>query len=203
MLVERTVKQFVEDVASDSPAPGGGSVSALSSALGASLAIMACKITLKKQPNQMLEHLVSVLEKQKTTLVGLVDEDTAAFNLVMAAFALPKNNDEEKDKRKAAIQESFKVAAKTPLKTMQTSLEVLENCAVVAKECSPNVASDIGVAIETSNAGLLGAFLNVRINLNAIKDLAFVEEVRKKASEIEEKAESARNEAMALIEEKL
>lgn len=169
-LVDKKVAAFVDSVASDAPAPGGGSVAALSSALGAGLLCMAIRISTKKQPDAALSDLLPELEKQKNRLMQLVDEDTAAFNAVMAAFALPKGTDEEKAKRSAAVQTAFKNAAYVPLETMQSSLRVLQAGRAVAEKCSPNVASDVGTAVQMAYAGLQAAGYNVKINLAAIKD---------------------------------
>ncbi len=173
MLIEKTVKDFVDQVASDAPAPGGGSVAALCSALGAGLLCMAIRISTKKQPDAALSDLLPELEKEKNRLMALVDEDTAAFNSVMAAFALPKGNDAEKAKRAQTIQAAFKHAASVPLESMQSGFRVLKAGRTVSEKCSPTVASDVGTGIQMAYAGLQGAGYNVRINLSAIKDEAF------------------------------
>ncbi len=169
-LTKQSLESFVDAVASDAPAPGGGSVAALSAALGASLLCMAIRISAKKQPDDALKALLPQLEKEKDRLVQLVDEDAAAFNQVMAAFALPKNTEDEKNKRAAAIQTAFQHAASVPLETMQCALRVLEAGQTVAQLSSPNVASDVGTGTQMAYAGLQGAGYNVKINLAAIKD---------------------------------
>lgn len=203
LLVEKNVKDFVDQVASDAPAPGGGSVAALSSALGAGLLCMAIRISVKKQPDAALSDLLPKLEKEKNRLMQLVDEDTAAFNDVMAAFALPKASDAEKAKRAETIQVAFKRAASVPLETMQSSFRVLQASKVVAEKCSPNVASDVGMGIQMAYAGLQGAGYNVKINLSSIKDEAFTSELAMKLSNATTFAEMEKSYAVVAILSKL
>ncbi|MBI4360731.1 cyclodeaminase/cyclohydrolase family protein [Candidatus Micrarchaeota archaeon] len=198
-LVEKKVLDFVDAVASDSPAPGGGSVAALSAALGAGLLCMAIRISTKKEANAALSDLLPQLEKERERLMKLVDEDTEAFKQVMAAFALPKNSEEEKNKRVAAIQSAFKNAATAPLETMQCALSVLEAGQTIAQLSSPNVASDVGTGIQMTYAGLQGAGYNVKINLAAIKDEPFVNEVRTQLAANLEKAENQKNSMLKIV----
>ncbi|MBI2445302.1 cyclodeaminase/cyclohydrolase family protein [Candidatus Micrarchaeota archaeon] len=202
-LVEKKVSDFVDAVASDSPAPGGGSVAALSSAMGAGLLCMAIRISTKKEANASLSDLLSQLENERKRLMQLVDEDTEAFNHVMAAFAMPKGTDEEKAARLSKVQAAFKHAASVPLETMHCSLRVLEAGQTVARLCSPNVASDVGTGIQMTYAGLQGAGYNVKINLAAIKDEAFKADLKKKAEFFLEAAETKKSNALMRTESKL
>ncbi len=202
-LVEKKVSDFVDAVASDAPAPGGGSVAALSAALGAGLLCMAIRISVKKEPNASLSEMLSQLEKDKDRLMQLVDEDTEAFNHVMAAFAMPKNSDEEKNKRAVSVQAAFKHAASVPLETMQCSLRVLEAGQTVAASCRPNVASDVGTGIQMAYAGVQGAGYNVKINLGALKDEAFKANVIEKSQKLTQDADRQKSAALVLAENKI
>jgi len=202
-LVEKKVQDFVDQVASDSPAPGGGSVAALSAALGAGLLSMAIRISIKKEANAVLSDLLPPLEKERNRLMQLVDEDTAAFNQVMAAFALPKGSDGEKKTRTDAIQAAFKHAASVPMETMTCALRVLESSENVAGLCSPNVASDVATGIQMTHAGLLGAAYNVKINVAAIKDEEFAKDALKKLEDGVNRSQAASSGAMAALKEKL
>ncbi|MBI5225695.1 cyclodeaminase/cyclohydrolase family protein [Candidatus Micrarchaeota archaeon] len=202
-LVEKKVVDFVDQVASDVPAPGGGSVSALSAALGAGLLVMAIRISVKKESNQILSDFLPRLEKEKNRLMQLVDDDTAAFNHVLAAFALPKGTDADKAKRSEAVQTAFQHAASVPLETMQSSLRVLEAGQTVAQLCSPTVASDVGTGIQMVYAGLQGAGYNVNINLSSIKDDEFKAGLEKELDAVLPLAEKQKSNALAIIQTKI
>jgi len=198
-LIDKKTVDFVNAVASDAPAPGGGSVAALSSALGAGLLCMAIRISVKKQPDASLSELLPELENEKNRLMQLVDDDTLAFNGVMAAFALPKNSDEEKKKRTDAVQAAFTHAASVPLETMQCSLRVLQAGRIVAEKCGANVASDAGTGVQMAYAGLQGAAYNVRINLSAIKDAAFTARLGQHVVDASAAAESEKSYATVAV----
>ncbi len=202
-LVEKKVADFVDAVASDAPAPGGGSVAALSSAMGAGLLCMAIRISVKKQPDAALSELLPQLEKEKNRLMELVDEDTAAFNRVMSAFAMPKSTDAEKAERLDAIQTAFKHAAEVPSETMKCSLRVLEAGQKVAAGCSPNVASDVGTGIQMAHAGLLGAAYNVKINVSSIKDEKFGLDALRQLDDAINRSQSASSAGMTSLSAKL
>ncbi|MBN1390124.1 MAG: glutamate formimidoyltransferase [Candidatus Thermoplasmatota archaeon] len=173
-LAKMTLKGFMDVLASDSPAPGGGSVAALSGALGAALMEMVCNLTYgKKRYEEVWDEMrasgkkVSVLRKR---LLDLVDEDTDAFNDVMQAFKLPKDSEEEKAARSRAIQEGYKKAIATPLETAKVCLKVLEASVEIAEKGNKNSISDVGVGADMAGAGLDGAVMNIRTNLASIKD---------------------------------
>ncbi len=183
MLVKKTVEEFLSKVASSEPAPGGGSVAALAGANGAGLFAMVCRVTIGKEKyahveedlKTALEQLISLQKR----LTELVDEDTEAFNDVMAAFKMPKESDSEKEARKAAIQAGYKRASNTPMETAECCCKVLELGKIVAEKGNSNAISDVGVGALTAIAGLHGAVYNVKINIPTIKDEEFV----RKASE--------------------
>src|SRR5213083_2262806 len=192
-LVKMNVREFCNETLSDSPAPGGGSVAALMGALGASLGGMVANLSAGKRGwDDKLEYFSKWAVKAqqlKDELLALVDEDTAAFNKVMDAFALPKQSAEEKASRAAAVESATKYAAEIPLKVMETASKSYELLAEMAEKGNPNSISDVGVGALATRACIEGAALNVRINLAGLKDVksksAFVEKVRRISADSE------------------
>jgi methenyltetrahydrofolate cyclohydrolase len=178
MLTESTVSGFLDQLASNSPAPGGGSVAALSGALGTALTSMVCQLTIGKKKYVEVEgEMKSVLvksEELRRSFSILIDQDTAAFNKVMEAFGLPKETGDQKALRSAAIQEATKEAAMVPLRAMKHVIDALALAKVVAEKGNANSASDAGVSALMLQAACEGAALNVQINLNGITDQEFV-----------------------------
>ncbi len=178
-LASMDVKGFLEELASNSPAPGGGSVAALSGSLGAALLEMVCNLTVGKKNYEEAWGEMKAAAKDigihRMRLLELVDEDTNAFNDVMKAFKLPKGTDEEKAARSAAIQSGYKKAIDTPMDTALKCLELLELATPVAQKGNRNSITDVGVGADMAAAGLVGAVMNVRINLGSIKDKEYVE----------------------------
>ena len=207
MLVELSIQDFSEVLGSDSPAPGGGSVAALSGALGADLVCMVCKLSIGKQSlepfEKELSDTLSKAQQLSESLLRRVDRDTEAFNGVMAAFKLPKGTDEEKKKRTEAIQRSYREAVLSPLSVARECLEVLTLAARLLGKSNENALSDLGVASQQANAGLEGAVMNVKINLPAIKDEAFKSETAAEVSLLIEKARNLRDGVHSFVSEKL
>jgi glutamate formiminotransferase / formiminotetrahydrofolate cyclodeaminase len=176
-LVKMTLREFCNETVSDSPAPGGGSVAALMGALGASLGGMVANLSAGKRGwDDKLEYFSNWAVKAqqlKDELLALVDEDTAAFNKVMDAFALPKESAEEKAARSAAIEQATKYAAEVPLKVMETALKSYELLAEMGEKGNPASVSDVGVGALATRACIEGAALNVKINLAQLKDEKF------------------------------
>jgi formiminotetrahydrofolate cyclodeaminase len=172
-----TVDRFVDEVSTDSPAPGGGSVSALAGALSAGLSAMVANLTVGKkgyeQDWQDLSVIAEHAQAVKDQLVRAVDEDTDAFNGVMAATRMPKATPEQQAAREHALESGFKAAARVPLATANACLDALRLSLLVATKGNVNSASDAGVAALMARAGVEGAVLNVLINLGSIKDAAF------------------------------
>ena len=202
-LMAMTAKAFVDEVSSESPAPGGGSVAALAGSLAAALAAMVANLTVGKKGYEPSWELMSDLAVQaqdvKARLVRAVDEDTQAFNAVMEAMKLPKSTADEKAARDAAIQEGNKQAAKVPLETARACLQALK-LAVQAVAGNRNSASDAGVAALMAAAGLHGAALNVLINLGAIHDAAFVSAMKAEVASLRAEADQLRDQAVAVVE---
>jgi glutamate formiminotransferase/formiminotetrahydrofolate cyclodeaminase len=194
-LAKMNLREFCNETLSDSPAPGGGSVAALMGALGASLGGMVANLSAGKRGwDDKLEHFSDWAVKAqqlKDELLALVDEDTAAFNKVMDAFALPKESAEEKAVRSRAIEEATKYAAEVPLKVMETASKSYELLSEMADKGNPASISDVGVGALATRACTEGAALNVRINLGQLKDekfkAALLEKVRKTSADSERK----------------
>jgi formiminotetrahydrofolate cyclodeaminase len=177
MLAKMSVEDFCQILGSDAPAPGGGSVAALSGALAGELVCMVCRLSIgRKEYEQHHSLLTSTLEKAMPlakSLLRRVDLDTEAFNGVMAAFKLPKSTDEEKKTRNEAIQSNYKEAVQSPLSIARECREVLALAHTIIGKSNTNAVSDLGVASEQAIAGMEGAIMNVEINLPFIKDNAF------------------------------
>ncbi|MGI6129582.1 MAG: cyclodeaminase/cyclohydrolase family protein [bacterium] len=173
-MLNLTMSSFLEQLASDAPAPGGGSASALAGALAAALVNMVANLTQGKEKFVAVEAEMVKLSQDATALrqqlATLIEEDVLAFQQVMAAFKLPKETTADKEHRRARIQESMIYAAKVPLKTAETALKVLEIVHLAAEKGNPAAASDAGVAALLAQAAVEGAAMNVRINLESIKD---------------------------------
>jgi formiminotetrahydrofolate cyclodeaminase len=177
MLTTKTVNQFLDEVASNSPAPGGGSVSALAGALGMALTSMVCRLTIgKKKYADVQSELESILKKSedlRAKLTSVIDEDTEAFDKVMTAFGMAKESDEQKIQRNKAIQETTKLATLVPLKLMGLCEEGVNLTRTVAEKGNKNSLSDAGVSLLLLQAAVQGAALNVRINLPGLEDQKF------------------------------
>jgi len=200
-------KNFLDLLASSSPTPGGGSVSALSGTLAAGLVSMVCNLTVgKKKYQEVSEELTKILqdsEELRQRLTKLVDEDAESFDRVMDAFRFPKETQEEKEARSRRIEEATKGATQVPLEVMEKALRVLGLSRVVAEKGNPNSISDAGVAALLAWSAVEGADLNVEINLSSLKDESFVKRARTKCEEIKRRAHAILNEVLPLVRSKL
>lgn len=180
-LINMNLRAFADETASESPAPGGGSIAAYVGALGVSLATMVANLSShKKGWDERWEEFSKYAaqgQALKDNLLYLVDEDTNAFNAIMAAFGLPKGNDVEKKARTAAIQATTKKAIEIPFKVMEVAFSAFDLVEAMAKDGNPNSVTDAGVGALCVRAAVHGAFLNVKINASGLKDAAFVEDV--------------------------
>ena len=206
-LADLTVKEFVEETSRESPAPGGGTIAATMGALGAALGAMVANLSAHKRgwDDRWQEFSVKAEEGQKlmNKLMHLIDEDTDAFNEIMAAFGLPKGTDEEKAARKEAIQTATRHAAEVPLETVRCSYEVFDLCRAMAQEGNPASVSDAGVGALAARAAVRGAALNVRINAASLADKAVAEALINEATDYEEKAERMEQEILAIVNGKI
>lgn len=207
LLIDLTVKGFAEETSRESPAPGGGTISAYMGALGAALGTMVANLSSHKAGwDARWEEFSNWAEKgqaiQKELMV-LVDEDTEAFNRIMEAFGLPKGTEEEKAARSKAIQDATLFATQVPLHTMQASAKVFELCKAMAEEGNPNSVSDAGVGVLAARAAVLGAGLNVKINASGLKDRQVANMLVADANLLIKQANEAEAEIMKIVEAKL
>ena len=206
-LIDMTCKGFAEETASESPAPGGGSISAYMGALGAALGTMVANLSSHKAGwDDRWEEFSDWAEKGQTVmqeLLHLVDEDTAAFNRIMAVFAMPKSTDEEKAARSAALQEATLYATEVPLRTMRAALAVFPIVRAMAEEGNPNSVSDAGVGALAARSAAFGARLNVRINAAGLKDRAKADALTAEADAIAAEAARLETEVLEIVERKI
>src|SRR5581483_3124484 len=179
---DHSISEFLDQLASASPAPGGGSAAALAGALGAALVAMVCRLTIGRKNYQHLdpefEKILTRADALRADLLRWMDEDAAAYSRVMDAYHLPKETEQDKTTRNAAIQNALKLAAEIPLKVATACAKVLEMSETVATQGNKNAASDGGAGALMAEAALRAAILNVEINLGLIQDDAFVNAVR-------------------------
>ena len=206
-LINMNLATFADETASESPAPGGGSISAYVGSLGVSLATMVANLSSHKKgwDNRWQEFSIWAEKGQslKDQLIYLVDADTKAFNDIMSAFNLPKSTDEEKKKRTQCIQEATKYAIEVPFKVMQLSFESMDLIKTMAIEGNPNSVSDAGVGALCARSAVIGAFMNVRINASGLDDKKFVDEIISKGKLIEKQTIAAETEILSLVNEKI
>lgn len=206
-LASMTIREFLNELASNSPAPGGGSVAALSGALSAALSAMVAALTYEKKgfedKRTEMERIGIEAQRIIATQTAAIDDDTFAFGRVMDAFRLPKDTDEQKTSRRGAIEVANKGATLEPLKTLERALPSLELALVVAEKGNPNSFSDAGVAGLMARAAAHGAYYNVLINLAGIKDKAWAEDIRKKADDYLNQANEKAYALEELIRERL
>lgn len=206
-LVDFTVQGFVEETASESAAPGGGSIAATMGAMGAALATMVANLSSHKRGwDDRWEEFSDWADKGKgyhDRLLQLIDEDTDAFDALMACFGMPKSTDEEKELRSAAIQEATKQAILVPLEVMQVACDSMEVIRAMAEIGNPNSVSDAGVGALAARSAVLGAHLNVKINCGSVKDQTFVSEVQAKATALADLAVRQEAEILGIVEGKL
>ncbi len=206
-LTDLSLSGFSNETLSESPAPGGGSVAAYVGALGAALGSMVANLSAHKRGwDERWTEFSEWAETGKQAhdrLLKLVDEDTAAFNAIMDAFGLPKNNDQEKKNRSAAIQEATKHAIEVPFEVMKTAFSSLEVIQAMAAIGNPNSLSDAGVGALCVRTAVYGAYLNVRINASGLSDKFFAEEILSKASDLLQKTFEKESEILALVESRI
>lgn len=206
-LVSMTLSDFADETASESPAPGGGSISAYVGSLGIALGTMVANLSShKKGWDERWKEFSNWAEKgeyYKRELVRLVDADTKAFNQIMSAFGLPKGNDEEKKARTKAIQDATKYAIEVPFKVMETAYASMEVIKAMAEIGNPNSVSDAGVGALCVRSAVMGAFMNVRINAAGYDDKAYVNDVVARGKEIENKTMALETEILKIVNDKI
>ncbi len=206
-LISMSLSAFADETASESPAPGGGSISAYMGALGISLATMVANLSSHKKgwddKWEIFSDWAEKGEQLKNELMVLVDADTLAFNQIMQAFGLPKSNDEEKQQRDHAIQNATKYAIDIPFKVMKISYESMEVIKAMAETGNPNSVSDAGVGALCARAAVMGAFMNVRINAAGYTDKNYVQEIITQGNDIEMSAIQLEKDILKIVNEKI
>jgi formiminotetrahydrofolate cyclodeaminase len=207
MLTQKPVTTFLDELASSAPAPGGGSVAALSGALGAALISMVCSLTVGKKKyadvQEDIKALLAQSEALRKELVELLEADVEVYTEVSRAMKMPRATDEEKAARAVAMQKALKAATDVPMQVAEACVEVMELCQPAAEKGNINAVSDAGVAVLMAEAGLRSAALNVLINLAWIKDETFVAENRAKLDALLEGKPAMKDEIYELVVDKL
>ena len=190
-LTDLSIKGFLVKTASNSPVPGGGSIAALSAAVAASLSEMVARLTIGKDGYDAFEEDMKKIAKDaadyRNKLIKDIDRDSNAYNNVMAAFKLPKATEQERKKRKKAIQEALKNASLVPLDVAKDAFKIIELAEKVVKYGNESAVTDGAVAVMMARTAVLSALYNVKINLISIKDKGFIEKVRKEIIYMESK----------------
>lgn len=192
MLVDLTLKEFLNKVAGSDPVPGGGSIAALNGAIASALAAMVANLTIGKkgyeEHEELMQHIAGVALQGQNTFIEDIDRDSEAYDSVLACFKMPKATDEEKAARSAAIQEATKFAALVPMQVARNAYELMTVIMDVARLGNRNAVTDACVAMMSARSAVLGALLNVRINLGSLKDRDFVLQLQTEADTIEQTA---------------
>jgi formiminotetrahydrofolate cyclodeaminase len=203
LLTDQKISDFLQQTASGTPVPGGGSVSALSAALGAGLTEMVANLTVGKKNYEAVEsEMKEISEKTRNLrkkLMAEVDNDSNAYQGVLAAFRLPKATEAERQQRTAAIQEAMKNAARVPLGVAYDALQVMDLAERVIRNGNRNAVSDGAVGTMMARTAALGALFNVKINLAAVKDSAFVEEMTREADKLENRVREREREILSYV----
>lgn len=202
MLIDLTIKQFLERVASGEPVPGGGSVAALIAALSASLSEMVARLTLGKKGDPALDEkmlaLIDAASRLRARLIDDVDRDSDAYASVMGAYRMPKGSDEEQNVRKAAVQDALKDAARVPLSVAEAGIALLKLARTALMGGKSSAITDGLVAALIARSAVIGALYNVRINLASISDIAFREDFARRADVLEEEAAEMERDILSL-----
>jgi methenyltetrahydrofolate cyclohydrolase len=203
MLADMSVVDFLDETASNSPVPGGGSIAALSAAFSAALTQMVANLTLGKKGYEDVQEEVGFIVKEAERMRGFfveyIDKDSDAFNEVMNAFKLPKDTDEKVEYRKKAIQEATKLAALVPLDIAREAYKMMEIAKVVVEKGNKNAVTDGAVATMLGRTAVLSALYNVKINLSSIKDKEFVEKVAQEVAELEKNVKLREEEILSKV----
>lgn len=203
MLTDQKVIEFLEQTASGTPVPGGGSVSALSAALGAGLTEMVANLTLKKKGYEAVEgQMQNIAERVRSLrekLTSAVDEDSNAYNDVLAAYKLLKNTEAEQKIRSREIQNAMQNAARVPMAVAYDALQVMDLAEMVIRNGNRNAVSDGAVGAMMARTAVLGALFNVRINLSSVKDTAFVDQLTREVEKLESRVHEREKEILSYI----
>ena len=206
-LTDVSINQFLDDLASSKPAPGGGSVAALAGALGAALLSMVGNLTIGKKKYEDVQEEITALvartEKLRRELTFLLEEDVRVYTELSQIMKMPRETDEQKASREKSMDKALKAAAGVPMKVAETCVSVMDLCGIVAEKGNVNAVSDAGVGVLLAEAGLKSAALNVYINLGYIKDEVFIKETRDHLDIMLDGKQELREEVYNLVVSKL
>ncbi|MBZ9687610.1 cyclodeaminase/cyclohydrolase family protein [Clostridium estertheticum] len=211
MLDEKTVREFINELGSNSPAPGGGSVAALGASLASALGAMVFNLTVGKkayneysdEDKMLVNKYLEECLKHKDKFLDLMNKDTEVFLILMSAFKLPKESDEEKKIRSAKIQEGYQKALEIPLSVAEESYKIYEYVKIAAKLGNKNAISDAGVSALMLQASIESAILNVKINLSSIKDETYKQEITERCNELIKQGRVKRDEILSVVDESM
>lgn len=203
MLKDLTISEFLERTASSEPLPGGGCTAALNAALAASLTEMVANLTIGREQFKAVEEdmqkIAQAAADLRTQLANAIENDAQAYREVLAAFNLPKTTEDEKKQRSGAIQKAFKIAATVPLNVARDALQIMDLAARAITDGNPNAASDGAVAVLAARTAAIAGAYNVKINLSAIKDPEFVDELARQIEELEQQVIAKEKEILAQV----
>ena len=203
MLKDLPITEFLKQTASAEPLPGGGCTAALSAALAASLTEMVTNLTIGREEFQAVEEdmqeIAQAAADLRTKLQNDIDNDAQAYQAVLAAFKLPRNTDDQKKQRSDAIQQAFKTAATVPLGVARNAIKIMDLAARAITNGNPNAVTDGAVAVLAARTAALAAIYNVKINLSAIKDKAFVAELTREIEELEQQVLAKEKEILTQV----
>lgn len=192
MLANLTVNDFLDSVASKEPIPGGGSVAALNGSIASALTEMVANLTIGKknyeEHEELMKHVVEIANRRRQLFTADIDRDSEAYNKVFECFKMPKETEKNKKERSKAIQEATKYAATVPMEVARNAYELMEAIADVAHLGNQNAITDACVAMMAARSAVLGALMNVRINLGSLKDKKFAQEMAAEANKLERSA---------------
>lgn len=201
------LKDFLQELSSSKATPGGGSAAALSGALGAALISMACNLTIGKEAYKEVEkEIQTALDKSQGLLsefIQLIDLDSQAFGEYMQTIKMPKNNEEEKQKRTESMQKAIKNSAEVPLQIAEASYQTIVLAEQIVDISNKKLISDVGVAVETALAGLESAVMNININLPSIKDQNYIDEMNIKIANLLEKGRNSKDKTSEIVRKAL
>ncbi len=207
MLAEKSITQFMDELASSAPAPGGGSVAALAGAMGAALVSMVCNLTIGKKKYADVEgEIKAILEQSEALrreLLDLLEGDIAAYTKVSEAMKMPRDTEEQRAIREEALDKALKEATEVPLRVAEACVKVIDLCRPVAEKGNVNAVSDAGVAVVMAEAGLRSAALNVLINLGWLKDENFKKEAQTRLDKLLEGKSQLKEEVYEFVKSKL
>ncbi|MBZ9623909.1 cyclodeaminase/cyclohydrolase family protein [Clostridium sp. FP2] len=211
MLDEKTVREFINELGSNSPAPGGGSVAALGASLASALGAMVFNLTVGKkayneysdEDKMLVDKNLEECLKHKDKFLDLMNKDTEVFLILMSAFKLPKESADEKKIRSAKIQEGYQKALEIPLSVAEESYKIYEYVKIAARLGNKNAISDAGVSALMLQASIESAILNVKINLSSIKDETYKQEITERCNELVKQGRTKRDEILSVVDESM